>query len=122
MAQQKFVCLQPAVALTASNNGAGVDVSAFEGNGYVTLNSSATGGAGMTSDVKLQHSADNGSTDAWTDTGVTFSQVTSAGASFQSQFLPLDQFKKYVRVVNTLGGTTPTVTFGVQMSGVQHNG
>lgn len=112
-----MISLRNAAAISATDNGAGVDVSAFTGNGYVVLNSSATGGADNTSNVKLQHSNDNGATDPWADTGVAFAQVTNAAASFQALLVSLDQFKKYVRVVNTLAGTTPTVTASVSMVG-----
>lgn len=117
MRPTQLIALRAAAALATSDNGTAVDVSGFTGNGYVALNSSATGGAGQTSDVKLQHS-DDGSTN-WTDTGVAFAQVTNAAASFQALYVSLDQFKKYVRVVNTLGGSTPTVTASVVMVGDQ---
>ena len=117
MRPTSMIALRASAALTATDNGAAVDVSKFTGNGYVVLNSSATGGAGQTSDVKIQHS-DDGATN-WTDTGVAFAQVTNAAASFQALYVPLDQFKKFVRVVNTLAGTTPTVTAGVTMIGDQ---
>lgn len=110
-----MIALRVAAALTATDNGPAVDVSKFTGNGYAVLNSSPTGAADNTSNVKLQHS-DDGATN-WTDTGVAFAQVTNAATSFQALFVPLDQFKKYVRVVNTLAGTTPTVTASVSMVG-----
>jgi hypothetical protein len=115
-----ILTLRAAAAITATDTGAAVDVSKFTGNGYVLLNSSAAGAAGNTSDVKLQHS-DDGSTN-WTDSGIVFAQVTNAAASHQAQYISLDQFKKFVRVVNTLAGTTPTVTAGVEMIGEQHQG
>lgn len=118
MKTASIIALRAAAAITANENGAAVNVADFNGNGYLVLNSSATGGAGQTSDVKLQHS-DDGSTN-WTDAGVAFAQVTNAGASFQSLYVSLDQFKKFVRVVNTLGGTSPTVTYAVTLVGNKH--
>ncbi|WP_441253609.1 hypothetical protein [Bradyrhizobium sp. 613_E4_N2_2] len=112
-----ILSLRAAAAITANDNGAAVDVSAYTGNGYLVLNSSATGGAGQTSTVKLQHS-DDGST-GWTDTDVTFDAVTNAAASHQVQLVSFDQFKKFVRVVNTLAGTSPTVTAAVEAVGVK---
>jgi O-glycosyl hydrolase len=117
MRPTSIISLRAAAALSATDNGAAVDVSKFTGNGYVVLNSSATGAADNTSNVKIQHS-DDGAT-GWADTGVAFAQVTNVAASFQSLFVSLDQFKKYVRVVNTLAGTTPTVTAAVSMVGTQ---
>lgn len=109
--------LRNPAAISATDTGPAVDVSKFTGNGYIILTSSATGGAGQTSDVKLQHS-DDGSTN-WADTGVSFAQVTNAAASFQPLYVSLDQFKKYVRVVNTLAGSSPTVTASVVVVGDQ---
>ena len=114
------ISLRAAATITASENGVGVMLPDFTGNGYLMLNSSALNTAGNTSNVKLQHSNDNGATDAWADTGVVFGQVDNTGASFQSQYLSLDQFKRYVRVVNTLAGTTPSVTYSVGMIGKTH--
>ena len=112
-----IVSLRAAAAITATDNGPAVDVSAFTGNGYLVLNSSATGAAGQTSAVKLQHSVD-GATN-WTDTGVAFDNVTNAAASHQVQLVSFDQFNKFVRVVNTLAGTTPTVTASVEAIGIK---
>ncbi|CAG2144443.1 hypothetical protein LMG31506_03006 [Cupriavidus yeoncheonensis] len=120
MRPTNLIALSVAAALSATNNGVAVDVSGFTGNGYVVLNSSATGGAGQTSDVKLQHSDDGVS--GWADTGVAFDQVTNAAASYQAKYVSLDQFKKYVRVVNTLGGSTPTVTASVSLVGDKDQG
>jgi hypothetical protein len=111
------IALKAAARITADNNGAGVDVSEFQGICKVHLNSSATEAADNTSAVKLQHSDDNAT---WSDvTGAAFAQVTNAAASMQEMTLNADNFKKYVRVVNDLGGTTPAVTAGVTLTGVK---
>jgi hypothetical protein len=115
-----ILCLRAAATVTATDTGTGVSMEGVEGDGHIILNSSATNTAGNTSTVKLQHSNDNGATDPWTDTGVAFNQVTNAAASFQTQFISLDQFKQYVRVVNTLAGTSPSVTYGVEVIGTKH--
>lgn len=104
-------------AVTATATGAAVDISSFTGNGFAVLNSTAMGGtATPTSNVKLQHS-DDGSTN-WTDSGFAFDQVDAA-ASYQAKYISLDQFKKFVRAVNTVTGTTPTQTYSVEMVGSQ---
>lgn len=118
MKTASIIALRTAASITATENGAAVNIGDFNGNGYLVLNSSATGGAGQTSDVKLQHS-DDGTTN-WTDAGFAFSQVTNAGPSVQAQYVSLDGFKKFARVVNTLGGTSPTVTYGVTLVGNKH--
>jgi hypothetical protein len=112
------ISLRAAAAITATDTGAAVKLPFMTGNGYVLLNSSAATGADNVSAVKLQHS-DDGATN-WTDTGVAFANVTNSGASFQALYVSLDQFKRYVRAVNTLTGTTPGVTYSVSMLGKPH--
>ena len=100
----------------ANDNGAAVDVSEFTGPALFQLNASAPEGAAQTLDVKLQHSAD-GST-GWADAGISFAQVTTAGgASFQSVMANTDKLRKFVRVVGTVGGSTPAITYGVTITG-----
>lgn len=118
MKTASIIALRAAAAISATENAAAINIGDFTGNGYLVLNASATGGAGQTADVKLQHS-DDGSTN-WTDSGFAFAQVTNAAASFQTQYVSLDQFKKFVRVVNTLDGTSPTVTYAVALVGNKH--
>lgn len=102
--------------ITATTTGAAVKVLALTGTALFVLNSSALEGAGQTSDVKLQHS--DTETGTFTDTGFAFSQVKTAdGASHQVVMRNVDGFKKFVRAVNTLGGTAAAVTYGVQIIG-----
>lgn len=110
--------LAPSKAITATDTGAAVDVSEFTGNVLLLLNSSAGTGTTPTSTVKLQHS-DDGSTN-WTDTGFAF-DAQAAAASAQAKLYSADRFKKFVRAVNTLGGTTPGYSFGVTMVGTRQN-
>jgi hypothetical protein len=107
--------LSVAAAISATTTGSAVDISDYTGNGLLILDSSATDGAGETSDVKITHCDTSNGT--FVDSGFAFDQVTNAAASFQQKFVSLDQFKKYVKVVNTLAGTSPTVTYSVQVIG-----
>lgn len=103
-------------AITATETGAGVDVSEFQGMCSVLLDSTAMGGSATpTGTVKLQHSDTQGGT--YTDTGDVFAVVGAAGVSHQQLDVNADKFKKWVRVVNTLAGTSPTATFGVTLVG-----
>lgn len=115
MSKQAIVNLAAAARIGASANSTGVDISDLTGNATLVLNSSATEGAGMTLDVKIQHSDTLGGT--YTDTGVSFTQVTNAAASFQTQLVSVDQFKKFIRVVSTLAGSTPFATRSVTLVG-----
>jgi hypothetical protein len=72
------------------------------------LSVGARTGTSPTLDVKVQHS-DDGST-GWADvTGGAFSQTTNVG--FKE--LTVKNTKRYLRVVRTLGGTSPNFTLAV---------
>lgn len=104
-----------AATITASANGSGVDVSAFEGDVKFTLDSSAGGGPDHTLDVKLQHSDDDVT---YTDvTGGAFAQVTNAGAAYESIILNADGLKKHVRGVDAVAGTSPEFSRALSMVG-----
>lgn len=111
------VALAAPATLTASNNATGVDISRFGGLAKAILNSTAAGdAAGETADVKLQHSADNAT--GWADVpNAAFAQVTNAAASHQEILVQTDRCKKFVRVVTTMAGASPSVTRGVTLVG-----
>ncbi|WP_290872024.1 hypothetical protein [Aquabacterium sp.] len=113
--------LAAAKRITATDTSAAVDISDFTGVCRFVLNSSALEGASQTSDVKLQHCDTSGGT--YVDSGISFAQITTAGgASFQDLLRSVDGLKKYVKVVNTLGGTSPAVTFALSVIGKKANG
>jgi hypothetical protein len=102
--------------ITATDTSAAIDLSKYTGEVLFTLNSSAPEGAAQTSDVKLTHCDTSGGT--YTDSGIAFDQVTTAGgASFQSKLRNVDGLKQFVKVVNTLGGASPAITYGVTITG-----
>lgn len=111
----QLIALAVAVRLAATNTGtAAVDISGFSGEARLILNSSAGEGAGHTSTTKLQHSVDG--TNNWEDVpGLAFAQVTNAAASFQTLSFNVDMCRKYVRVVDTLGGSSPFFTRTVEL-------
>jgi len=109
----KVLALAAAARITATGNGSAVDVRPYKGHALLVLNSSATEASDNTLNVKVQHSAD-GST-GWTDTGVAFAQVGNAAASAQVVEVNVDRFKRYIRVVSTLAGTTPAATRSVEL-------
>lgn len=106
----------PSKRITATDTSAAVDLSKFTGEVLFTLNTSAMEGASQTADFKLTHCDTSGGT--YTDSGITFDQVTTAGgASFQSKLRNVDGLKQFVKVVATLGGSTPAVTYGMSITG-----
>lgn len=114
MSKLAIVSLAPAASLTATATSNAVDISDFTGAAKLVLDASAMGGTSPTMDVKLQHCDTQGGT--YTDAGIAFTQVTAA-ASFQVLDFAVDGLKKYVKVVSTLGGTSPTVARSVQLIG-----
>lgn len=102
-----IVSIAPSAEVTATGNGAAVDVTPYIGKGLLHLDSSATDAAGKTLNVKIQHSADG--TTNWTDTGIAFDQVDDTAASRQTIEVDVDGFKAYIRAVDTMAGATPTV-------------
>jgi hypothetical protein len=110
--------LAPAKSVSATDTSAAFDISDFTGNCRFVLNSGAVAATG-TSDVKLTHCDTIGG--AYTDTGIAFAQVAQA-ASVQDLLRNVDGLKKYVKVVNTLGGGSPAVPFSLMLIGKKANG
>lgn len=101
-------------ARTASGNGTSVDLQGYVNPGIdnmkAYLDVGTVSGTTPTLDVKIQESSDNVT---FTDiTGATFTQVTATGANQEIHFVTS---KRYVRAVATIGGTTPSFSFGVYL-------
>ena len=91
---------------TVSGEGASLDL----GNTrelIVTLDVSAASGTSPTLDVKLQHSPDGS---IWSDLGTAFAQKTGVAREVKV----FTQYHRYVKVVYTIAGTTPSFTFSVE--------
>lgn len=100
---------------TSTTNGTGVDLSQYDGQVAVLLDSAAGTGTSPTSNVKIQDSADNSS---FADVaGLAFTQVTTT-ASRQKLVFDTRDVRRYVRVVNTVGGTTPSFVQSVAILAV----
>lgn len=99
--------------VTANGNGAAVDVSQY--HSIVLLHAVAAITAGENT-IKLQHS-DDGST-GWADVANgAFAQLTATNKEATLKFNS-DRFKKFVRVVDTVSGTTPSGVRSVVLVGV----
>nr|BDD46288.1 hypothetical protein 8 [Gammaproteobacteria bacterium] len=110
-----ILSLGPAAEIGASDPVAGIDISDLIGDMKVTLDSSAGGGADHTLDVKLQESDDDST---YTDVpSGAFTQVTNAAAAFQTLTLSADARKKYLRIVDTVAGTSPSFQRSVTVTG-----
>lgn len=104
-----------AAGLIVTTNGAGVDAKDFIGIGALVLDSAAGTGTTPTLNVKIQDSDDN-ITFADLATPVAFAQV-GVGALQQRLALNMDGGRRYIRVVATIGGTTPSFLASVNLLG-----
>lgn len=101
-------------------NGTGVDISGLEGTIYVHVNAPVASSAD-TITFTVEHSESSGSgyaavaaaalVNPTTGAADTFTQVTDAVAVDETLVLVRDQLKRYVRIVATVAGTSPTVYF-----------
>lgn len=99
-------------AVTATANGTSVDTLGYF-DGMAVLEVGAVTGTSPTLDVKVQESDDNST---WSDTGITFTQVTAANNSQAKRLAELNLTRKrYLRGVATIAGTTPNFTFGLEL-------
>lgn len=101
--------LAPAVRASTAT-GAEVLNNSYTGIGMAILTHSASGGAGITSTVKLQNSTDNAS---WADiTGGAFAAAGNV-AGIKIIGVDLDKAKRYLRAVDTVAGGNCTGALGV---------
>jgi hypothetical protein len=112
--------LHATAARTATGNGTAVDLQARDGDLYLVLDSAAGTGTTPTLDIKVQSSDTSGGTYA-DITGATFTQVTTT-ASQQAIVISKDEVRRWIRVVYTVSGTTPSFTFSVNAVGVNKYG
>ena len=104
------VTLLAAAEITATGNGSGVDMLNYAGKAKIIVISSAGTGTSPTLDLKIQASADNST---WADvSGATFTQIVDA-ATVEAIGVDLNSAARYLRVVKTAGGTTPSFYAGV---------
>lgn len=109
----KSVAAAAAVALTA--NGTAFDLRPYDGDIQLVLDSAAGAGTTPKLDVKIQHS--DATSSGWADTGIAFTQVTDEAAAFEVLHLTADQFKRYIRIVETVAGTNPVFARAVTLVG-----
>lgn len=105
--------LAASATITATGNGAAVDVGNYHGLCQLILASGAANAG--TSVSKLQHS-DDGST-GWTDVATATFAAVGTTASDQTVLFNADRFKKFVRVVDTLAGGANSVSRAVLLVG-----
>ena len=87
----------------------------------IVLNASAGTGTTPTLDVKLQHSDTTTSGDFADVTNAAFTRVTDVSGTAGVQVLRVNvsDLKRYLRVIGTIAGTTPSFDFGVEFVGIK---
>lgn len=111
--------LPPKANGAGTRNGTGIDLSATRaGSAVLVAHVGAPTGApsSFTYDLKLQHSNDNGVTDAWSDYappgGASGAIAQQSAAGLTELDVDLGGAKRYMRTVETIaitGGSSPTV-------------
>ena len=105
-----FSCVATA-AVTSTVTSAAIDLKEYDGDVSLILTSAAGTGSSPTLDVKVQDSDASGGT--YGDlSGAAFTQVTDS-VSMQVITFSKDEAKRYIKIVQTVGGSTPSFTFSI---------
>ena len=104
-----------AVSSTATSSA--IDLLEFDGDILLVLDSAAGTGSSPTLDIKIQDS--DASSGTYGDlSGATFTQVTGS-ASMQTLVISKDSAERYIKIVQTIGGSTPSFTYSINLIGVK---
>ena len=107
----------PTAAVTSTATSSAIDLLEYDGDVMLILDSAAGGGSSPTLDIKVTES--DASSGTYTDlSGATFTQVTGS-ASMQTLAINKDESKRYIKIVQTIGGSSPTFTFSINLVGVK---
>lgn len=98
-------------AKTSTATSSAIDLLEYDGDILLILDCAAGTGSSPTLDIKLTECATTGGT--YTDlSGATFTQVTGS-ASLQTLVINKDSAERFVKIVSTIGGSTPSFTFSL---------
>tara|TARA_B100001778_G_C18578530_1_gene626241 strand:+ start:593 stop:976 length:384 start_codon:yes stop_codon:yes gene_type:complete len=98
-------------AKTSTATSSAIDLLEYDGDVLLILDSAAGTGSSPTLDIKLTECDTTGGT--YTDlSGATFTQVTGS-ASMQTLVINKDSAERFVKIVSTIGGSTPSFTFSI---------
>ena len=107
-------------SVTATATSSAIDLKEFDGDVLLVLNCAAGTGSSPTLDIKVQDSDESGGT--YGDlSGATFTQVTDA-ASVQTLEVNKDECKRFIKVVQTVGGSSPVFVYGISLVGAKKYG
>ena len=100
-------------SVTATATSSAIDLKEFDGDVLLVLNCAAGTGSSPTLDIKVQDSDETGGT--YGDlSGATFTQVTTS-ASVQTLEVNKDECKRFIKIVQTVGGSSPVFVYGISL-------
>ena len=107
-------------SVSATATSSAIDLKDFDGDVLLVLNSAAGTGSSPTLDVKVQDSDETGGT--YGDlSGAAFTQVTTS-ASLQTLEVNKDECKRFIKLVQTVGGSSPVFVYGISLIGAKKYG
>ncbi len=107
-------------SVTATATSSAIDLKEFDGDVLLVLNCAAGTGSSPTLDIKVQDSDETGGT--YGDlSGATFTQVTTS-ASVQTLEVNKDECKRFIKLVQTVGGSSPVFVYGVSLVALKKYG
>ncbi len=107
-------------SVTATATSGAIDLKEFDGDVLLVLNCAAGTGSSPTLDIKVQDSDETGGT--YGDlSGATFTQVTDS-ASVQTLEVNKDECKRFIKIVQTVGGSSPVFVYGISLVGAKKYG
>ena len=107
-------------SVSATATSSAIDLKDFDGDVLLVLNCAAGTGSSPTLDVKVQDSDETGGT--YGDlSGAAFTQVTTS-ASLQTLEVNKDECKRFIKIVQTVGGSSPVFVYGISLVGAKKYG
>ena len=104
-------------AVTSTATSSAIDLLEYDGDVLLVLDCAAGTGTSPTLDIKLTECATTGGT--YTDlSGATFTQVTDS-ASMQTLVISKDSAERFIKIVQTITGSSPSFTFSINLIGVK---
>ena len=104
-------------AVTSTATSSAIDLLEYDGDVLLVLDCAAGTGTSPTLDVKITNS--DASSGTYTDlSGATFTQVTDS-ASMQTLVISKDSSERFIKIVQTITGSSPSFTFSVNLIGVK---
>ena len=104
-------------AVTSTATSSAIDLLEYDGDVLLVLDCAAGTGTSPTLDVKITNS--DASSGTYTDlSDATFTRVTDS-ASMQTLVINKDSAERYIKIVQTITGSSPSFTFSINLIGVK---